>query len=56
MSVYMMEFGITNFGIFVVAIIAGMVGVQWAIGVSAAALLLVTLYYIARVPSIRQLP
>lgn len=56
MSVYMMEFGVTNFGIFVIAIVAGLIGVQWAIGFSAAALLVVSLYYIINVPSIRRLP
>ena len=30
MSVYMMEFGVTNFGIFLIAILAGHIGVQWA--------------------------
>ena len=56
MSVYMMEFGLTNLGIFFIAILAGFIGVQWAIGGSSAILLFVVLYYILRVPSIRQLP
>ena len=56
MSVYMMEFGLTNLGIFFIAILAGFIGVQWAIGGSAAILLVVVLYYFLRVPSIRRLP
>ena len=56
MSVYMMEFGVTNLGIFVIAILAGLIGVQWAIGFSAAALLVVSLYYMFNVSSIRRLP
>ena len=56
MSVYMMEFGLTNLGIFFIAILAGFIGVQWAIGGRSVILLFVVLYYILRVPSIRQLP
>jgi MFS family permease len=56
MGVYMMGFGVTNLGIFVIAILAGLIGVQWAIGFSAAVLLVVSLYYMFNVPSIRRLP
>ena len=55
MSIYMMEFGITNFGVFGVAIVADWVGVSFAIGTMAAALVLISLYYIFRVPLIRNL-
>ena len=56
MSVYMMEFGVTNLGIFFIAILAGFIGVQWAIGGGAAILLVIVLYYMVKVPTIRQLP
>ena len=56
MSIYMMEFGITNFGVFGVAILADAVGIQWAIGSLAAILVLVTFYYLLFVPKIRNLP
>ena len=56
MSVYMMEFGVTNFGIFLIAILAGHIGVQWAIGGGAAILLVTTTYFFLRTPNIRRLP
>ena len=43
MSVYMMEFSIVSFGVFLVGILAGLVGVQWAIGGTAVALTIVSL-------------
>ena len=55
MSIYMMEFGITNFGVFGVAVVADWVGISFAIGTMAAVLVLITLYYIFRVPLIRKL-
>ena len=55
MSVYMMEFGVTNFGIFLIAILADVIGVQWAIGAGAAILGVVTVYFYLRTPIVRQL-
>lgn len=55
MSVYMMEFGVTNFGIFLIAILAGAIGVQWAIGGGAALLGVITVYFYTRTPSVRNL-
>ena len=56
MSVYMMEFGVTNFGIFLIAILAGHIGVQWAIGGGAALLAVMTLYFFLKTPNVRRLP
>ena len=56
MSVYMMEFGVTNFGIFLIAILAGHIGVQWAIGGGAALLGFMTLYFFLKTPNVRRLP
>lgn len=56
MSVYMMEFGVTNFGIFLIAIMADVIGVQWAIGGSAALLGVTTVYFYLRTPNVRHLP
>ena len=55
MSVYMMEFGVTNFGIFLIAILADVIGVQWAIGGSAALLAVITVYFYLKTPKVRQL-
>ena len=45
MSIYMLNWGMTNVGVFVVGIVADFVGVQWAVGGSAILLLAVTLYF-----------
>lgn len=55
MSVYMMEFGVTSFGIFLVAILADVVGVQWAIGGGAAILGVFTLFFYLKTPNVRNL-
>lgn len=55
MSVYMMEFGVTNFGIFLIAILADVIGVQWAIGGGAVLLGLTTVYFYLRTPNVRNL-
>ncbi|MDE2899790.1 MAG: MFS transporter [Chloroflexota bacterium] len=55
MSVYMMEFGVTNFGIFLIAILADVIGVQWAIGGGAALLGVITVYFYTRTPNVRNL-
>ena len=43
MSVYMMEFSIVSFGVFLVGMFAGVVGIQWAIGATAVGLTIVSL-------------
>ena len=55
MSFFMMEFGLSNFAVFGVAILAGFLGVQWAVG--GVALLMIPLagYFFIFVPSIRRL-
>ena len=52
----MMEFGVTNFGIFLIAILAGHIGVQWAIGGGALLLVVVTTYFFLKTPNVRRLP
>ncbi len=56
MSVYMMEFSLVSFGTFAVGILAEAVGIQWAIGSTAAALLLVSIYGMFLMPRVRDLP
>jgi purine-nucleoside phosphorylase len=45
MSIYMLNWGMTSIGIFIVALIADVIGVQIAVGTTAALLVLVTGYY-----------
>ena len=56
MSVYMMEFSLVSFGTFAVGILGEMVGIQWAIGSTAAALVLVSIYGLLLMPRVRDLP
>ena len=53
MSIYMLNWGMTNVGVFVVGIVADFVGVQWAVGGSAIMLLAVTLYFFVFTKRIR---
>ena len=53
MSIYMLNWGMTNVGVFVVGIVADFVGVQWAVGGSAIILLAVTLYFFVFTKRIR---
>ncbi|MBI4236406.1 MAG: MFS transporter [Chloroflexi bacterium] len=55
MSLSMMEWGVTSLGSFVVALIAQVVGVQWAVGGTSALLVMTALYYYAFSPRIRRL-
>lgn len=55
MSVYMMEWGITFVGVFFVGLLADYIGVQWAVGGSAALLVGAALYYILFTSRIRNL-
>jgi MFS family permease len=56
MSLHMMEFSLVSFGTFLVGILAAVIGVQWAIGATAVALILVSLYCLRFVPTVRDLP
>ena len=55
MSIYMMEFGLTSFGTFAAGMMAESMGVQWAIGGFAMALVLVSILGMAFVPRLRKL-
>ena len=55
MSVYMMEWGITMIGVFLVGVLADVSGVQWAIGGSAGLMVLATVYALIFIPRIRRL-
>jgi len=56
MSVYMMEFSLVSFGTFAVGILAEIVGIQWAIGSTAAALVVISIYGLLFMPRVRDLP
>ncbi len=56
MSVYMMEFSLVSFGTFAVGILAEIVGIQWAIGSTAAALVLISIYGLLFMHRVRDLP
>jgi MFS family permease len=55
MSIYMMEFSLTMFGVFAVGILAGIFGVQVVIGGTAVALMVLVAFFFLFVPSIRHL-
>ena len=55
MSLQMMEFGLTSFGTFAAALVAGAIGVQWAIGGLAVVLVVMSLGVLAFVPAMRRL-
>jgi len=55
MSVYMMNWGITLVGVFLVSILADRVGVQLAVGGSAGLLAVITLYCLFMTSRIRSL-
>jgi MFS family permease len=55
MSIYTMDFSITSFGAFGAALLAERVGIQWAVGSFAMALILITLLVAVFVPRIRRL-
>jgi MFS family permease len=56
MSVYMLEFSLVSFGTFLVGVLANLVGVQMAIGLTGVALVAMVLYLLAFVPKMRNLP
>lgn len=55
MSLMMMEFGLTSFGAFATAMVAGAVGVQWAVGTLAVLLIVMATAGLVLVPRIRRL-
>lgn len=55
MSVYMMEFGLTSFGVFFTTLLAEQVGVQWAVGSLAITLVVLSTAFLIFVPRIRNL-
>ncbi|MBI4339666.1 MAG: MFS transporter [Chloroflexi bacterium] len=55
MAIFMMEFGLSSFSSFAVALLAGAVGIKWAVGGAAILLVPVALYYYFFVPSIRRM-
>ena len=55
MSIYMTQFGLMSFGAVLLGLFAEQVGGQWALGVMAAALIVVTLAILALVPRVREL-
>ncbi|MBI4197505.1 MAG: MFS transporter [Chloroflexi bacterium] len=55
MSIYMMEFGLSSFSSFGVALLAGAVGIKWAVGGAAFLLVPLAFYYFLFNPRIRRL-
>ena len=56
MSVFMMEFSLVSFGTFLVGVMASVVGIQWAIGVTAFSLVVIAAIGLLAVPKVRDLP
>ncbi len=55
MSIYMMEFGLMSFGTFAVGLLAESIGVQWAVGGFAMALVFLSILALAFLPRLRNL-
>jgi MFS family permease len=55
MSIYIMEFGLRSFGVFLAGLLAEEIGVQWSIGGLAVILVIVSLAAILFIPRIRRL-
>jgi len=55
MSLYMMEFGLTSFGTFFVGLMAEAIGVQWALGGFAIALIFLSILALIFAPRVRRL-
>ena len=55
MSIYMMEFGLTSFGVFFAGILTDTVGIQWAVGGLAILLVVFCLFVLTFSPRIRKL-
>ncbi|MFL2646184.1 MAG: MFS transporter [Dehalococcoidia bacterium] len=55
MSIYMMEFGLVSFGTFAIAMMADVMGIQWAFIITSVGLLVLSLYLLIAVPKLRNL-
>ena len=55
MSLYMMEFGLTSFGVFFAGILTDIVGVRWSVGGLAIALVVLSIYMLIFMPRLRNL-
>ena len=55
MALYMMEFGLTSFAVFLCGLVAEQVGISWALGSFAIILVVCTVYMIAFVPKMRNM-
>ena len=55
MSLMMMEFGLTSFGVFAAGILTDIIGIQWAVGGLAIILTLFSFFGIIFIPKIRKL-
>ncbi|MDA0988816.1 MAG: MFS transporter, partial [Chloroflexi bacterium] len=55
MSLMMMEFGLTSFGVFFTGVLTDIVGVQWAVGSLAIMLVFFSIFMLAFMPRIRKL-
>lgn len=55
MSIYMMEFGVTSASTFLIALLSEVIGVQWAVGGAAIALVVIVLVSWIGLPSLRRL-
>ena len=55
MSIYMMNWGLSMVGVFVISIAADIIGVRLALGGAAGLLALITLWYLFFSPRIRRL-
>ena len=55
MSLMMMEFGLTSFGVFFAGVMTDMIGIQWAVGGLAILLIIFSVYALLFMPRIRKL-
>jgi hypothetical protein len=55
MSVYMMQFGLVSFGTFLVGVLASAIGIQLALALTGAVLLVFSLVTLAFMPAMRKL-
>jgi len=55
MSLYMMEFGLTSFGVFFAGILTDIIGVRWSVGGLAIMLVILSIYMLIFMPRLRNL-
>ncbi len=55
MSIHLMQFGLTSFGTFAAGLLAEAMGVPWAVGGFAMALVLLSILAVAFLPRLRNL-